>query len=144
MHEDYDDEDYDDEDYYDYDNNDQYDPYKFYFKFDVGADSPISDMINKWFNLSQDSFNGLHWYSFPTNIDGWPVIKLPVSSWNPNTGKGNSFQYLGSNYQGSPIWKKQYFVLNKINNQYKLHVQSHASHFLKQPHYYNGMFDILN
>lgn len=143
MHEDYYDDDYDDEDYYDYDNN-QYDPYKFYFKFDVGADSPISDMINKWFNLSQDSFNGLHWYSFPTNIDGWPVIKLPVSSWNPDTGKDNSFQYLGSNYQGSPIWKKKYFVFDPINTEYKLHLQQYATYFIQQPIYYKGMFDILN
>ena len=124
MHEDY--EDYADDDY-DYDHPSLNNDYQWYYKFDVSADSPIS----KWLN---DIVNGVINNEF---------VSFPVSSWNPDTGKGNSFQYLGSNYQGSPIWKKHYFVLNKINNQYKLHVQSHASHFLKQPHYYNGMFDIL-
>jgi hypothetical protein len=137
MHEDY--EDYDDDDY-DYDHPSLNNDYTLYYKFDIGADSPIS----KWIDGLDDILKDLNIdYTFPS-MSGWPVIKFPVSSWNPDTGKGNSFQYLGSNYQGSPIWKKHYFVLNKINNQYKLHVQSHASHFLKQPHYYNGMFDILN
>lgn len=147
MHEPYDEDDgYDDEDYYNYDDNDQYDPYKFYFKFDVGADSPISDMINKWFNLSQDSFNGLHWYSFPTNIDGWPVTKFPVNSYIPNTGDGTKspFLYLGNNYQNQPIWKNAYLVKDKVNILYKNHISQHSVHFLKQPTYYKGMFDILN
>ena len=142
-YDDNDEEEYDD-DYYNYDYGDQYDPYKFHFKFDVGQDSPISDLINKWFNLSQDDLNGLQWYSFPTNVDGWPVIKFPVNSWNSNTEKGNSFQYLGSNYQGSPIWKKKYFALDPINTEYKLHLQAHSKHFVEQPVYYQGLFDILN
>jgi hypothetical protein len=71
------------------------------------------------------------------------VKKFPVNSWNPNAG-GNSLQYLGSNYQGSPIWKKQYFAFDPINTEYKMHIQAHAAHFINQPIYYKGLFDILN
>ena len=35
MHDPYDEDDGYDDEYYDHDYNDQYDPYKFYFKFDV-------------------------------------------------------------------------------------------------------------
>jgi len=48
MHDPYDDEDdgYDD-DYYNNDYGDQYDPYKFYFKFDVDQNSSLSEWITK-------------------------------------------------------------------------------------------------
>ena len=78
------------------------------------------------------------------DFDPNQVFVFPVNSWNPNTDKGNSFQYLGSNYAGSPIWKKKYFVYDPINQQYKLHIQAHAKHFVLQPDYYNGLFEILN
>lgn len=135
MQEPYDeDDDYDD---HDYDYNDQYDPYKFYFKFDVG-NTPLSDWI-------QNTINDILNYQFDiNNVPGFPVQKFPVNSWNPNTGKDNTYQYLGSNYQGNSIWKKQYFVVDKINIEYKLHLQSHAGHFIMQPIYYRGLFDILN
>jgi hypothetical protein len=134
MQEPYDDEDdgYDD-DQYNYDYSDQYDPYKFYFKFDVSG-TPLSewlqDLINQTFSI--------------TNIPGFPVVSFPVNSWNSNTEKGNSFQYLGSNYHGNPIWKKKYLVYDPINTEYKLHLQAHAKHFIQQPAYYDGLFDILN
>ena len=138
MHEPYeDDEDYDDDDYnYDYDNN-PYDPYKSYFQFDVG-NAPLSDWSKNMIDdIVKDSF-GIN------SITGFPYKMFPVNSWNPSTDKGNSLQYLGSNYQGSPIWKKQYFVVDKINNEYKMHLQDHAHHFVSQPTYYKGLFDILN
>lgn len=150
MHEPYD----DDEDEY---NDDQYNndyqpknnPYQWYYKFDIGPDTPMSswlnDMINKW--ISSDdikSLGGLYDLGIGNNLPGFPLKKFPVNSWNPNTDKGNSFQYLGSNYQDSPIWKTKYFVVDKINNEYKLHLQSHAAYFLKQPAYYKGLQDILN
>jgi hypothetical protein len=127
MNEPYDEDDEYDEDYYNYDYSDQYDPYKFYFKFDI-------DQIN---NLFKDIFS-------ISNIPGFPIVSFPVNSWNSNTEKGNSFQYLGSNYQGSPIWKKKYFISDPINNEYRLHLQAHAKHFVEQPVYYQGLFDILN
>jgi hypothetical protein len=136
MHEDYD---YNDDEH-DYDN--AKDPYKHYFKFDPTA----WDAWSKWL---QDALNDIVesspnvWYTIP-NISGFPKKSFPVNSYFSNTGKGNSFQYLGNNYQGSPIWKKKYFVLDPIDIGYKNHIQSHAVHFINQPHYYKGMFDILN
>lgn len=135
MHEPYeDDEDYDDQ--YDYDYKNPYDPYQFYFKFDVG-NTPLSDWIK---NMIDDMIKD----PFDITANGFPYKMFPVNSWNPSTDKGNSLQYLGSNYQGSPIWKKQYFVIDKINNHYKMHLQAHARHFVSQPVYYKGLFEILN
>ena len=138
MHEDYEDEeDHDDE--HDYDHP-SLNPYQWYYKFDIGSDTPISkwisDIVNNFIGSSED-YNTV-------NIPGFTPKKFPVSSWNPNTGEGNTFQYLGSNYQGSQIWKKQYFVVDKINQEYKLHIQHYAEHFVMQPAYYKGLFDILN
>jgi hypothetical protein len=133
MHEDYD---YDDDEH-DYDDNKN--PYKHYFKFDPAA----WDAWGKWL---QDALNDIVdsspqvWYSSLTN----PYAAFPVSSYFSNTGKDNSFQYLGNNYQGSPIWKKKYFVLDPINIEYKKHIKANAIYFLNQPSYYKGLFDILN
>ena len=133
MHEDYDDQDEHDDDEYDYDHP-SLNPYQWYFKFDVTNNTPFSE----WINGIVNDFLG------SSNLADFPPIKFPVSSWNPDTGKDKTFQYLGSNYQGSPVWKKQYFVIDKINSYYKLHLQSHAAHFVGQPTYYKGLFDILN
>lgn len=140
MHQDDENDEYDD-DQYDYDHP-SLNPY--YYKFDVGPDHPVSKWINdivnnfmgssKDFNLTSEMLN---------NISGFAPKMFPVNSWNPNTGD-KGFQYLGSNYQNSPIWKKQYFVVDKINNDYKLHLQDHVMHFVMQPYYYKGLFDILN
>lgn len=144
MHEPYDDHDdeYDD-DQYDHDHPSN--PYQWYYKFDVGPNTPmsswLSEMINKW--IGPNTFNNLSETWGMVNVPGFPAKKFPVNSWNPNT-VNNKFQYLGSNYQGNPIWKTQYFAIDKINLNYKLHIQAHAKHFVTQPYYYNGMFDILN
>jgi hypothetical protein len=136
MYEDYDEDDYDD-DQYDYDHPSA-NPY-YYFKFDVSADSPLS----KWLT---DMFSDIDWSQIPSinNISGFPVFSVPVNSWNPNAGKDLSFQYLGSDYDGQQVWKKKYFISDSINIEYKLHLQSHAKHFVSQPIYYKGLFDILN
>lgn len=127
-----DDEEYDD-DYYDKDYNDQYDPYKFYFKFDVTENSPLSDWISKMINdiLNKDY-----------DID--QMIVFPVNSWNPNTAGKNTPQYLGSNYYKEPLWKSKYFAHDMINDRYKKHIIANAKYFLSQPNYYKGLFDILN
>jgi hypothetical protein len=134
MHEPYDDEDdeYDD-DYYNYDYGDQYDPYKFYFKFDVNQNSSLSEWISKMIDNV-----------FGKDFDIDKMIVFPVNSWNPNTEKNKSFQYLGSNYHKEPIWKSKYWVIDNIYHQYKAHIQSHAKHFILQPNHYRGLFDILN
>ena len=72
------------------------------------------------------------------------VISFPVNSWNPNTADSKKSQYLGSNYYGQQIWKTKYFVCDPIDLQYKNHLQSNAHHFVQQPSYYKGLFDILN
>lgn len=146
MHDPYDDEDdgYDDE-HYNYDYNDQYDPYKFYFKFDVGG-TPLSDwlqeMINKW--IGPNAFINLNQTWDMVNVSGFPTKKFPVNYADSNTGKGNSLQYLGSNSYNEPIWKKKYFARDDINDRYKKHIIANAKHFLTQPNYYKSLFDILN
>lgn len=117
---------YDDEDYYNYDDNDQYDPYKFYFKFDINPNSSLSSWI--------------------TDLTNFPFVSFPVNSYFPTTGSGDKspFLYLGNNYQNQPIWKNLYLVKDKVNILYKNHISQYSVHFLKQPTYYKGMFDILN
>ena len=134
MHDPYDDEDdgYDD-DHYDKDYNDQYDPYKFYFKFDITENSPLSDWISK---MITDIFN--------KDYDIDKMLVFPVNSWNPNTAGKNMPQYLGSNYYKEPVWKSKYFAHNPFDIEYKSHLQSNAAYFLQQPKYYKGLFEILN
>ena len=71
--------------------------------------------------------------------------KFPVSGALPkSTFNDKYFMYLGSNHYDEAIWKTKYFVVDDINKTYKGHILQHAVHFLKQPAYYKGMFDILN
>lgn len=120
--------------------------YKHYFKFDPEA-------WDSWGKMLQDALNDIVesspnvWYvgGFGTPpASGFPSKSIPVNSYFSSTGKGNSFQYLGNNYQGSPIWKTKYFILNPLSIEYLNHIKNHAVHFVQQPHYYKGMFDILN
>jgi hypothetical protein len=131
-----------DDDYYDYPNP-SHNPYQWYFKFDASQDTPLSSWINDMINGIINPKDNLSGYNI-NNIPGFPVKKFPVNSWNPNTGKGKSFQYLGSNYVGEPIWKSKYWIVDPLDQEYVLHLQNHAAHFVKQPSYYKGMFDILN
>lgn len=139
------DEPYDEDD--NYEDDTKYYPdggmHKQYFKFDPSA----WDAWGKWLydamkNIVETSPNV--WYT-PTKIEGWPIKKFPVNSYFPNTGKDKkTFQYLGSNYDGVNIWKKKYFISDPMQNMYIDHLSNHAAYFVKQPHYYKGMFDILN
>jgi len=136
MHEPYDDDDEYDEDYYNHDHPFSY-PDKWYFKFDVTSDTSLSSWIN-------DMLNTMNlWSNEP--VPNWPTIKIPVSSYFPNTGKNkNSYQYLGNNYYNEGVFKYKYFIVNEINIEYYNHLKQHASYFLQQPEYYKGLFDILN
>lgn len=132
-----------DDDHYNHDNNDQHDdPYKFYFTFNIDNTS-LSEWVSKMINDMIQNPESYDNYKI-TNIPGFPMYVLPVNSWNPITGKNNSFQYLGSNYYEEPIYKTKYLISNTINQQYKLHLQNNAKHFISQPSYYKGLFDILN
>jgi hypothetical protein len=138
MHEPYDDDDNYDDDYYNYDNHDP-NKYKWYFSFDVDKSKSLSDWV---LNQLNDLFKTDKWTV--DNSTGLPIIQFPVNGWNPNTGNDLKFQYLGSNYQGQQIWKTKHFLGDTYNQEYRSHLQRHAAHFVKQPHYYQGMFDILN
>ena len=135
MHEDYD---YDDYDYDDSQDNLE-NKYKHYFKFDPEAWDAWGKMLYDALNDIVESSPNV-WY-----IGGLTPKKFPVNSYFSNTGKDKkAFQYLGNSYEGKEIWKKKYFVEDKINNEYFNHLKSNAVHFLKQPSYYNKMFEILN
>ena len=58
--------------------------------------------------------------------------------------KSKYFMYLGNNTHDEGVWKKKYFVSNKLEQKYRQHLESHAVHFLRQPNYYKGLFDNLN
>lgn len=136
MHEPYDDDYYEDnyDDSHDYDQN-QSDWNKFYFKFDV-TNSPLSDWVKKTIdNLFGDKFD----------LPEVPFVSFPVNDWLSNTvSGGNSLLYLGNNHYNEPIYKAKHFIENKLLNTYTNHLQQHASHFVKQPTYYKGLYDILN
>ena len=135
MHEEHDN--YGDDDYGD-SHDDLDSQYKHYFKFDPEA-------WDAWGKILYDALDGLVenspnvWY-----IGNLPKESFPVSSYFSNAGKDKTFQYLGSNYQNSQVWKKKYFICDPIQHHYINHIQRHAVHFMKQPYYYKGMFDILN
>jgi hypothetical protein len=145
MNEEHDDN-YDDSHDYDDSQDNLENKYKHYFKFDPEA-------WDSWGKMLQDALNDIVenspnvWYvgGFGTPpASGFPSKSIPVNSYFSNTGKGNSFQYLGNNYDGVKVWKKKYFIHDKTQHDYINHIVSHSVYFLKQPHYYKGMFDILN
>ena len=113
--------------------------HKNYFKFDP-------DAWDAWGKMLYDALNDI--VEYPSNV--WYIgfgkkdKSLPVNSYFSNTGKGKNFQYLGNNYQNQPIWKKKYFVNDQMSIAYINHIKSHAVHFVLQPHYYKGLFDIMN
>lgn len=126
-----------DDDDYNYD--DSQDKYKHYFKFDPAA----WDAWGKWLYEAMNDIVASSpnvWYIGP----GFDKKSFPVNSYFSNTGKDKTLQYLGNNYQNQPIWKSKYFVNDPIAIEYINHIQNHSVHFILQPHYYKGMFDILN
>lgn len=134
MHEDYD---YDDYDYDDSQDNLE-NKYKHYFKFDPGAWDAWGKMLYDALNDIVESSPNV-WY-----VGGFIPKKFPVNSYFSNTGKSKNFQYLGSNYQNHPVWKAKYFIYDPIQSSYLNHLQSNAAHFMQQPAYYKGLYDILN
>jgi hypothetical protein len=132
-----------DEEDYDDDEQDSHqnlgNPYKYYFKFDP-------DAWDAWGKMLYDALGDLvdkssnTWYVY-----GWDPKKFPVNSSSSNAGKPDKgSQYLGVNYLKEPIFKSKYFVVDTIDISYRKHLEQHAVHFLQQPKYYQGLFDILN
>jgi hypothetical protein len=141
MQDPYEDEDDDYDDQHDYDHK-----YQWYFKFDVSQNPLfskwISDIVNNIINPLDDSI--MDQIDKAWGIDNKNAYVFPVNSWNPSAGGKNLPQYLGSNYAKEPIWKTKYWIIDKVNQEYKLHLQAYAAYFIQQPKYYKGMFDILN
>jgi hypothetical protein len=132
-------EDYENDNYYDDDSQDNLESqHKHYFKFDPEAWDAwgkwLYDALNEAVEISPNV-----WYAY-----GFPSKSIPVNSYISNTEKGNTFQYLGSNYAGQAVWKNKYFIVDSINISYRKHLEANAKHFLQQPIYYRGLFDILN
>jgi len=135
MHEDYEDDNYDDND--SQDNLES--QYKKYFKFDPNA-------WDAWGKMLYDALNDI--VEYPSNVwyigPSFPKSSLPVNGYFSKSGSFKNSLYLGNNHYKEPIYKTQYFVHDKIHSEYKNHLRSNAVHFLQQPNYYKGMFDILN
>lgn len=115
---------YDDDDYKFYPHEDHY---NYDFKFEEWLKQALDDLVQEGDNS---------WIVQPK--------KFPVSDASNGTSKEQFFMYLGSNHYQEAIWKNKYFVNNKLDRLYKNHISSNAAHFLKQPMYYKGLFDILN
>ena len=137
MHESYDDEYYEDnyDDSHDYDQG-QSNLDKFYFKFYVDS-TPLSD----WFkNAIDDMIKNTP----PKKID-WKSASVPMTGLFPSyLGASNTPLYVGNNQYQEPIWKTKYFIEDKIDTSYRNHIKNNPVHFIQQPNYYKGMFDILN
>ena len=133
-----------------YDNDIPDDPYKFYFQIDTEwikkyMDSLLDKIEYKWISkdIIDDALKNLPQYKIEP-VDGFPFVSLPVNSWLSNTVADSSSLYLGNNYWNEGVWKKKHFMHDKLQTEYVQHLQSHAEHFLNQPKYYKGLYEILN
>ena len=115
-------------------NNEEYndDPYKFYFQIDTEWLKKYMDSLLN--NI--DKFGGLE--------DLFKSSSLPVNSWFSSIAGDQTSLYLGNNYWDEGVWKKKHFIQDKLASEYVNHLQSHARHFLSQPKYYKGLYEILN
>jgi hypothetical protein len=118
-------------------NNQEYpednDPYKFYFQIDT-----------EWIKKYMDSLINKIEYQTPLFPKGFSPTVLPVNSWFSSIVADKTSLYLGNNYWNEGVWKQKYFIRNKLQEEYVKHLQSHARHFLNQPRYYEGLYEILN
>lgn len=127
------------------------DPYKFYFQIDTEwikkyMDSLINKTEFKWISkdIIEDVFDKLPKYNTPLLPEGFSPTMLPVNSWFSSIAGDETSLYLGNNYYDEGIWKMKYFVYNKLQKEYELHLQCNAKHVISQPRYYEGLFEILN
>ena len=126
------------------------DPYKFYFQIDTEwikkyMDSLLNKIEYKWMTKDsiEDALKNLHQYKIQP-VDGFPFVSLPVNDYFSNTVGDKTSLYLGNNQYNEGIWKMKYFVYNKLQKEYELHLQSHAGYVVSQPRYYESLFEILN
>jgi hypothetical protein len=126
------------------------DPYKFYFQIDTEwikkyMDSLIKKVDYQWIDsdVLKEVLSKLPQYKIEP-VDGFPFVSLPVNDYFSNTVGNKTSLYLGNNQYNEGIWKMKYFVYNKLQKEYELHLQSHAGHVVGQPRYYKSLFEILN
>lgn len=114
---------------------------KHYFHIDVSSLYSF-DSFSEWIKTLID-----HTKYDVQNIVGFPVFSLPVTDLNPIYG-GNTIKsiplYLGNNQYNESIYKAKHFIADNLKIEYLNHLKSHAIHFVQQPNYYKGLFDILN
>ena len=128
----------------------QNDPYKFYFQIDTewikkymnSLINKIDPTINK--DVLDKALNNLYDNDIPLLSQGFSPIVLPVNSWISSIVEDKTSLCLGNNCYNEGIWKMKYFVYNKLQKEYELHLQSYARHFISQPNHYRGLYDILN
>ena len=127
------------------------DPYKFYFQIDTEwvkkyMDSLLNKIEYKWITkeVIEDALKNLSNYNTPLLPDGFSPISLPVNDYFSNTVGDKTSLYLGNNQYNEGIWKMKYFVYNKLQKEYELHLQSHAGYVVNEPRYYKSLFEILN
>ena len=133
------------------DDQPEHDPYKFYFQIDTEwvkkyMDSLLNKIEYKWITkeVIEDALKNLSNYNTPLLPDGFSPISLPVNDYFSNTVGDKTSLYLGNNQYNEGIWKMKYFVYNKLQKEYELHLQSHAGYVVNEPRYYKSLFEILN
>jgi hypothetical protein len=133
------------------DNPEDNDPYKLYFQIDTEwVKKYMASLLNKieykWITkeVIEDALKNLPNYNTPLLPDGFSPISLPVNDYFSNTAGDKTSLYLGNNQYNEGIWKMKYFVYNKLQKEYELHLQSHAGYVVSQPRYYESLFEILN
>jgi hypothetical protein len=109
-------------------------------------DSLMNKTEYKWISkdIIEDVLNNLASYNTPLLPEGFSPTMLPVNSWFSSIAGDKTSLYLGNNYWNEGVWKKKHFIQNRLQQEYILHLQSHIGHFLRQPIYYKGLFEILN
>jgi len=131
MNQDPEHEDYDDDDYKYYP---EYNEHGYPQEFKIDWDS-----WEKWLKAAMQEI-------ISDQNGEWIVASgyLPKNQQNKENEISQKFLYFGQNQYDESIWKYKYFICNYFDQQYKNHFMSHASHILRQPAYYRGMFDMLN
>jgi len=112
-------------------NEDDEGQHKFYFKFDVDA---FSDLFKDYSldDLFEQSIKKIESYMFQAYSEPTPLVDI------------NTFILLGKNSYNEEVYKNKFFAVDALHIEYLNHLRSHAAHFLQQPQYYRGMFEILN
>jgi hypothetical protein len=112
-----------------------YNPFTWYFQIDTEWIKKYQEQINK---LSEELWD---LPLLPKNVT---PVELPVNGYFSNTAEDKTSLYLGNNCYNEGIWKLKYFVYNKLQKEYELHLQSHAGYVVSLPRYYQGLHEILN